>query len=144
MLQLGVVKVRIDNLGRELRRLGSEIDRDRPRSNEIGRDETPPPTAAAAAAAAPTADTESAITPAPGGASGGDAASLAASGGGEGAARDGAREGGARDGAAREGAAREGGAVTPLWGGGAGVPPQWPLEPTPMAVPPAEREVLAS
>ena len=117
-------QLRIDRLGRELRRLGSEIEHD----------ETQPPTAAAAAAtaaAAAAAGTAAATASAPPQSppaalsgprdtSGGDGASLVAS------------------------AAWEGGGVPPLWGSGAGQTPQWPLEPTPMEVPPAEREVLAT
>ena len=124
--------MRIARLGRELRRLGSEIEHD----------ETPPPTAAtAAAAAAAAADTAAAATAA-------TAAAAAASGPPQSppAVLSRPRDTSGGDGAslASSSIAWEGGAVLPLWGSGGGQTPQWPLEPTPMEVPPAEREVLAT
>ena len=131
--------MRIARLGRELRRLGSEIEHD----------ETPPATATAtatavaAAAAAAAADTAAAATAATAAAAASTASGPPQS---PPAVLSRPRDTAGGDGAslASSSIAWEGGAVPPLWGSGGGQTPQWPLEPTPIEVPPAEREVLAT
>ena len=128
--------MRIDRLDRELRRLGSEIEHD----------EAPPHTAAATTATVASAAAATAATVAATAAAADTAAATAsASPQSPPAVLSRPRDAPVGNGAALAASvAWEGGAVPPLWGSGAGETPQWPLEPTPMEVPPAEREVLAT